>query len=229
MKSLSVKTTKWETVFGWIYFVLQLFLIPVALVLINGLLPHPLSVAGLNIVLFCLNFLCVTVIFRKFLWKSLQQSAKTPFLCLRAAFFGLMAYFLASFAISALVLFLRPDFRNVNDQAIREMTRENFTPMAICTVLLVPVAEESFFRGLIFQGLYNKSRVAAYLVSTLAFAAIHIVSYVGTYDMELLGLCLLQYLPAGLCLGWAYAKADSIWAPILMHITINQIGIFAMR
>jgi membrane protease YdiL (CAAX protease family) len=39
----------------------------------------------------------------------------------------------------------------------------------------------------------------------------------------------VQYLPAGLALAWAYEKADTIWAPILMHMTINQISITFMR
>ena len=42
-------------------------------------------------------------------------------------------------------------------------------------------------------------------------------------------LCFVQYLPAGLCLGWAYARADSIFAPTLMHMIINLIGMLAMR
>ena len=45
----------------------------------------------------------------------------------------------------------------------------------------------------------------------------------------LLALCLLQYLPAGLCLAVAYEKSDSILCPILMHTVINAIGVYAMR
>ena len=42
-------------------------------------------------------------------------------------------------------------------------------------------------------------------------------------------LSFLQYVPAGLCLAWSYEKADSIWAPILIHIAVNQMGNLAMR
>jgi len=82
---------------------------------------------------------------------------------------------------------------------------------------------------LIFRELYGKSRWAAYLVSIAAFAAVHIIGYLRVYSpMELL-LSFLQYLPAGLCLAWSYAKSDTIFAPILIHTAVNAIGISAMR
>ncbi len=220
---------KRELLWGWIYFALQLLVLPTALVLLNRLLPRPLSLALLNILLYLLNFVSVCLIFHSFLWKSLQGSMQAPFRCLRYAFLGLLLYYLGSYAVTALVVWLRPDFANVNDQAILGMAQEHYGLMSLCTVFLVPVTEELFFRGLLFQGLFRKSRVAAYAVSSLCFAVIHITPYLGSYDLGLLGLCLLQYLPAGLALGWAYQKAGSIWAPILMHITINQIAISVLR
>jgi len=39
----------------------------------------------------------------------------------------------------------------------------------------------------------------------------------------------VQYLPAGIAFAWAYEKSDTILTPILMHISINQIGIAALR
>ena len=66
-------------------------------------------------------------------------------------------------------------------------------------------------------------------MSSLVFASIHVIGYIGLFDWQTLCLCLAQYLPAGIALAWAYEKADTIVAPILMHITINQIGMLAMR
>ena len=126
-------------------------------------------------------------------------------------------------------MLISPDFFNVNDSAISTMVDQNTDLMAIGTILLAPVAEELFYRGLIFRGFYNKKPILGYLVSTLAFASLHVVGYIGLYSPLHLLLCLLQYIPAGICLGWAYAKTDCIFAPILMHIAINQIGILSMR
>ena len=92
-------------------------------------------------------------------------------------------------------------------------------------VILVPLVEEVLYRGLIFRNLYRSSQVAAYLVSMAAFAAIHVLAYIGSESVTTLVLCFLQYLPAGLCLAYAYRKSDTILAPILMHIAINQVAL----
>ena len=55
------------------------------------------------------------------------------------------------------------------------------------------------------------------------------VGYIGSADLITLCLCFMQYLPAGITLAWAYEKADTIAAPMLIHIMINLIGTTAMR
>lgn len=229
MKKLSVTMTRTETLMGWIYYPIQLLVLPFLIALANLLLGNLLSDSWINIVYFSVNFLCIFLIFRHFLIENAKVAAETPFRCLRCAVVGIIAYWLLSYVVQIFILVVDPDFFNVNDAYISSITQENYSFMALGTVLLVPVAEETLYRGLIFGQLYNRNRLAAYLVSSAAFAVIHLLNYFGRYDPLLLALCFLQYLPAGLCLGWAYANADSIWAPILMHITINQIGILSMR
>jgi len=226
---LSISMTRNEVRFGWAFFLFQLLILPSLLVTVNQMLNRPLSVAALNFSLFAINFLCTTVIFHRFLLASGRRALALPFRCLRMAFFGLLLYYAGIFLVSFLINSLRPDFANANDANILELTQENYPLMAVGIILLAPITEELLYRGLIFHGLHSKSRMAAYAVSTLAFAAIHVVSYVGTLDWGLLGLSFVQYLPAGLSLAWAYEKSDTIWAPILMHITINQISITFMR
>lgn len=225
---LSVTMTATEQITGLIYLVVQILLLPYVLFQGNLLLGNPLTVTQLNFVAFCIDFLCVTLIFHNFLLASVKDALTRPWGCLRAAFLGLILYWVASFLVNNFIAAVYPDFYNVNDASIAGMTRENYTLMAIGTVILVPVVEETLFRGLIFRGLYNRHPVLGYAVSALCFGALHVLGYIGRYSPVHLLLCLIQYLPAGLCLGWAYVKADSIWAPILMHITINQIGILSM-
>lgn len=229
MKKLTVSMTKIETILGWIYLPIQLIAIPLLLVIVNLLLGGPLSEAEINFVFFCLNFICVTVIFRHFLGESAKHALSDPFRCLRSAFFGFILYWVLNLVLGFIILKLYPVFFNVNDDSISGLVQENSALMTFGTVLLVPVAEEVLYRGLIFRGLYNRNHLAAYIVSTAAFGALHVVNYIGLYEPLHLLLCFVQYIPAGLCLGWAYARADTIWAPILMHITINQIGILSMR
>lgn len=220
--------TKIETILGWIYLPLQLLIIPALIVLVNLLLGSPLSDAEVNFVFFCINFICITGIFWRFLRDSAKVALKNPFRCLQGAFFGFVLYWLLNIALGYIIMLLYPAFYNVNDSSIDALVQENSVLMTFGTVLLVPIAEEVLYRGLIFRGLYNRSRIAAYTVSAAAFAALHVVGYIGFYEPLHLLLCFMQYLPAGLCLGWAYARADSICAPILIHITVNQLGILSM-
>ena len=131
--------------------------------------------------------------------------------------------------IVSLILRISPDFINVNDATVIALFDEHPALMTVATVLLVPITEETLYRGLLFQGFQRKSRVLAYCLSAGIFSAIHVMGYVGQYDMLTLGLMLLQYLPAGIALAWAYEKADTIVAPILIHIIINLISITALR
>ena len=229
MKKLSVSLTHNETFWGWIWLPVQLIALPIILELLNLLLGQTLSVAETNFLFFCINFIAIAVIFRKFLLQNGKIALSAPIKCLRYAAIGLMMYWLLSYVYSIFLFWVSPNFANVNDSAIGSMTQQNYSLMSFGIVLLVPVAEETLYRGLIFGSLYNRNRVMAYVISIVAFAALHVVGYIGYYPAKQLLLCFVQYLPAGFSLAWAYAKADSIWAPILMHIAINQVGILSMR
>ena len=229
MRKTITAPNKAETIGGFIFLAVQLLVLQTALLFINMLLPVPMTEAMLNFLFFSINFISVAVIFRKFLIRCGKNALSAPLACLKTAFLGFVAYWISSIFISALINSVYPEFFNVNDSNLSQMTQDNFLLMAIGTVLFVPVAEETLYRGLIFGKLYNTSPILAYIISTLAFAALHIVGYIGLYEPAHLLLCLLQYIPAGFCLGWAYAKANSIWAPVFIHISINLIAILSMR
>lgn len=229
MKKLSVPMHKSELLWGWLYFILQLTVIPVAITLVNMFLGEPLSEAELNFLFFFVNFGSVVFIFWRFLLENgkIALSDVTQVIASAAIAYGI--YWVLSFLIGVVNVVLYPDFSNVNDDSIGSLVQENSALIGFATILLVPITEEVLYRGLIFRGIYNRSPILAYIVSTLAFAAVHVVGYIGLYDAKLLLLCFLQYLPAGICLGLAYAQANTIWAPILIHIVINLIGILSMR
>ena len=58
----------------------------------------------------------------------------------------------------------------------------------------------------------------------LFFAAIHTWQYALLVPWQTLLLSALQYLPAGVALGWTYEKAGNIWAPFLVHAFINALS-----
>ena len=222
----SVGLTQQEIKWGAICFVITLFLLPMLLQHGNALLAKPLSASRLNFVYYCINFAAVVWIFRSFLWNSLKAGLRNPF---SVIWYGLLGY-LGSEALGELLLIATylvfPSFVNMNNQSIAAMVGQELHLMALATVILVPVAEETLFRGLLFRGLYGKNPAAAWLTSMVAFSAIHVVGYIGTLEPLHLLLSFIQYLPASYCLCWTYRQTGTILSPILMHMIVNAMSIY---
>lgn len=223
------KFTPNETVFGFIYFLLQLLIIPGILLAINMMLPNPMPEAMVNVWFFAANFLVVLILFRRFLGKNLRVVREHPWHVLRWAGVGLLIYMAGNGIFTFVTTAFFPGFANINDTAIMEMVQENFGLMTLGTVVFVPLAEECFYRGLIFRGLYDKSAVFAYILSMVLFSLAHVVGYVTMADFGTLVLCFFQYLPAGFALAWCYRRSGCIYAPILVHMAVNQTGMLLMR
>lgn len=228
-KKLTVTPTNRQLLLGAAYTVLSLLVLPNLLSFAVTYFSIPLSVGMLNFSFFVLNFAVTVGIFYKFLLASIRDLRRKLARILGIALLALGLYWIGNLALSLFILTVEPAFINVNDSAIAVMASKDYGLLAFGTVLLVPIAEELMFRGVLFAGLYNRSRIGAFAASTLVFCSIHVMGYIGLYPPRILLLCFLQYIPAGLCLGWAYAKTGNIFTPILMHTAINAIGILAMR
>ena len=226
-KALTISTTKHETIFGWIYLAFQMLALPEILSWANEAMR--LSEAELNFCFFVINFIAVLLIFNKYLSRSFSQVFQHPSYFIQAVILGFVAYYACSWGMNKLFSWIAPGYTNANDASIAALSKGNFFLMAIGTVVLVPPVEECFYRGLVFRNLYGVSRPAAYLVSMAVFAFIHIIGYIHSYTPWQLILCFLQYLPAGLCLAWSYAKSDTIFAPIVIHALVNAWGIGLLR
>ena len=159
----------------------------------------------------------------------MRQFAAHPLPLLASALAGFAVLFAADQAVGLLLRIAAPEFSNVNDQALGLMIRQNPPLMLICVGFLVPVAEECLFRGLLFVPAYGRNPRAAYALSVLFFAAVHIVGYIGLYPPATLALCFIQYLPAGLILCWSLARSNSLAAPILIHCAVNLTGFLTLR
>lgn len=227
-KRLSIAMSRQETALGWLYIPFYLLLtgqlLSMAFLALGWPVDTPQGMARLNGGFYLVNFLAALVIFRRFLAKSLVQVGKGFWGFLQAVILGLVMYYVGSLALAGLKDWLAPDLQNVNDANIAGMVAAQRWIMLAGTVLLAPLAEECLIRGLIFQGLHRRCRWAAYALSTLAFCCLHVYGYVGAYPPLTLALCALDYVPAGIALAWAYEKADTIFAPILMHCLINAVA-----
>ena len=226
---LSISTTRRQTLLGWAYWLISLFVLPSAFETINNQLATPLPESVLNLIFFSVNFLAVVCIFHGFLWESLKAAAEKMWKCLGIAALGIAVHYAALWLITQCNMAIKPGFSNVNDNSILNMLDERTPLLAFATVFFVPVAEETLYRGLLFQTMQRRNRLMAYIMSVALFSSIHVMGYVGVYDPLTLTLCFVQYLPAGISLGWAYHKSGSIFAPIAIHAAVNAMGIAAMR
>ena len=85
----------------------------------------------------------------------------------------------------------------------------------LAVVILAPIAEEIFFRGVVFNALLREGgRRWAYIGSSALFAVIH-VSLVALVPIFLLGLAL----------AWIYQRTGNLLAPMAMHATVNAISV----
>ena len=227
--TFSVPLTKHQFIGGYLYLAAEFLVIPTLLRYLIDTFFQGASDATVNFLYYLINFCAVWLIFRGFLTRNLGILRNHFLRFLGCALLGLTLYWASSIVMTNLTYALMPEFTNVNDASIAVITQDGFLLMAIGTVLLVPTAEECLFRGLMFRGLWDKGRFLAYAVSTLCFCAVHVAGYIGTYDLPLLAMCFVQYLPAGLILAWSFEKSGTIFTPILIHSVINAIGIYTMR
>ena len=216
-----------EGILGWCYLLLCQTLLPYLLNFIFTAAGITLTGAQLNLAYFGINFLVVAAIFHRFFIRTGREILdRTLRIILTAA--GLFAiYLLVNQLLGRFILWLRPDFFNANDQSVAAIAENHYVLTLVCTVFLVPVAEECLHRGAIFGSLFSWNKIAAYAASAAIFALVHINLLVG--DPGMVALRFLQYIPAGLCLAAAYHISGSITAPILIHMAVNAIGILALR
>ena len=225
---MTLTLTPSEKRLGGLYLLLQMLAIPFAVTLACTALGRP-SEALINLICFFLNAALAAVVFRRLLVRSWHRAARDLRRTLLIAARGLGLYWLLNAALRVLILALRPDFANANDAGINAMLDEYPVLMTVAVIFLAPLAEECLFRGWLFTGLAEKSLPLAYLVTCGCFSAAHVVGYLNVYDPLSLVLCLLQYLGPSFVLCHTCRKADSLAAPLALHMLINALGCILLR
>jgi membrane protease YdiL (CAAX protease family) len=129
---------------------------------------------------------------------------------------GVVAW-IGSTAILVLVGWLLEQLGQPPEAGAAELAIEMVNPVLVvlAVVILAPIAEEVFFRGVVFNAwLREGGRRYAYIGSAALFAIIHI-SLVSLIPIFLLGLAL----------AWVYERTGSLLAPMAMHATVNGISV----
>ncbi len=226
-----------EIIGGIIYWPCYLLVTQVVLALVLHLLGINIAAQPgfllLNLLFLAVNFVVVAIIFHRFLWQQAKVACRQFGRTLLYVMAGLGLYFASNLllgaALNVVTTALDLEITNINNEAVQQMARQSYLPMLLMTVICAPVTEECLCRGLLFCGLYGRSRFWAYLLSMLAFAGIHVYGTAFGQPLVQTLLCLVQYLPAGLWLAWVYRKSQSIWASILLHGAINLAAMLMVK
>lgn len=211
-----------EQIAGFCYLPVYVALLAMGIRFLAGLLKLELTDLQINICWFVLNSIFVWIIFHNFLLRSFRSIRFWEFV--QALILGFVLYYAGDFLFGLIVGWLGLEIGSYNDQNILSLYEQNRAVIIVCSVVLAPMVEETLVRGLVFGTIRRKSRIAAYIVSVLFFAAIHVWQYIPTEGIGPVALAALPYLPAGIALGWTYEKSDTIWAPIVLHGVINAIS-----
>ena len=182
----------------------------------------------LNKVYYLAGFLGTVLLFHRFLADSLKPLTERPGQVFKGVLLGFCLYEFCQIGLSMVYEALWPDLTIPNDENLRALAASDFRLIAAASVLLAPITEETLLRGLVFGGLRERNRLAAYALSALVFAAVHVIGYATELDpVSLIGNLGLYLLPgAALCV--CYEFSGTVWGPILLHAVINGIGVWAL-
>lgn len=220
--SLGPNLSKAETVAGFCWLPFYVALLARGLRFLSDYFGLGLTSLQLNLCYFVINCAVVWIIFHRFLLRSLRDIRFWELV--QALILGFVLHYAGSILLSRILQLLQLEVVIYNNQTILELASQNHTVMLICSLLIAPVVEETLVRGLVFGTIRRKSRIIAYAASILFFAFLHIWQYWSSHDPGSVALAALPYVPAGIALGWTYEKANTIWAPILLHAIINAIA-----
>lgn len=213
--------TREETVSGWIWMAVQFLLLGSAVTALAA----PLGLMKINFLYHLISACATALIFRRFLSGSIRTFRQETRRVLLTAAACLGVYYLLSTALGAVIFAVDASFSNVNDNTVTGFLRSDPVLTSAATIVLAPISEELLFRGLVFYRARRLGKWAAYVISVAAFAAIHIMGYVGSFSAPRLLLCFLQYIPAGIVLAAGMDATGSIITPMLIHACINAVAV----
>ena len=220
--------TKTQTVFGWVYLLAHVALLPLLLGLLKIYSPEPIDDARINLIYYCIGVVfCLTVTFT-FLRRSYDRLADNLRRCILTMALALLMDYALSGAAALVLMLVDGVTQDPNTEAIMGMAQESGAIKA-AGIFLAPIVEEVLFRGVLYGSLRTRSRAWAYIVSVAAFSLYHVWQYaVAAGDAKML-LYAVQYIPVSIVLAWAYERSGTIWTGIFFHMGFNALSFCALE
>lgn len=219
-----------EQIAGTVFFVIYLVVLPFATAplfrLAERLLGTDIPSALQNAVYYYTLFAVTLIIFHGFLGRTTRNLLDNFGNACKAVVMGLIGLYGLNELVYRLTRLLVNNRTNLNDTTISAQIHDAPRVTLLIVVLLAPFVEEVLFRGLVFGNLKSRSRLAAYLVSCLLFALLHVWQFaVVRQDITYFAL-MVQYLVPGLVLAWAYDHTGTLWSSVFLHAAANALSVW---
>lgn len=222
------RMTQTQAVLGWFYLPLHFALLPMFIGMFVYFARVSLSGVAVNKIYFGFGIVFVLAVMGSWLRRNFDILLDAPgrfALCLAI---GFAADYALSIAVQLVLMLALGAAENPNNAELAELAGADFSAMMGISIFLAPLVEETLFRGVVFGTIRRKSRVAAYAVSALLFALLHVWQYVLIEGDARLFIYMLQYLPVSLVLAWQYERSGSIWTPIAFHTLFNALSFYML-
>ncbi|WP_245185253.1 type II CAAX endopeptidase family protein [Flavonifractor sp. AGMB03687] len=204
---------------GWVFFALYVFLFPWLMGWVQRSYQGEFPVAEANVVYYLIIVALTFVV----LWSYLKLSFRLLLDWLPENLFAFVTGLVGGEILTFLANLIPLPVQNPNLMSYPE--QYYFAPAAtiLILVVLMPLVEEVFFRGLLFTTVRSYSRALGYVLSVAVYAfycAAQFVYAYGMLDLRYL-LLMIQYVPMALALTWCYDRGGSIWSAIALHMVFN--------
>lgn len=222
--------TPLERALGGIFFALYLIVLPfVADPLFAGLsrlIGQEISDPVRNIVFYYTLFALTLVIFWHYLGNTTGQFFSSFWKTMGAVCVGMVTFYGLNELICRLLRYFIPTLTNLNDVTISAQVQDAPRATAMIIIFFAPFVEEVLFRGYIFGNIRSTNRIAAYIVSCLLFALLHVWQFAVVHQNLSYFLLMLQYLVPGFVLARAYERSGNLWGSVLLHAFVNALAVW---
>ncbi|MBR3704847.1 MAG: CPBP family intramembrane metalloprotease [Oscillospiraceae bacterium] len=231
-KAASSPMTALERTLGGVFFSMYLLVLPFAAdALFAGLcrlLGRDLPDNVRNMIFYYTLFALTLVIFWHYLGHTTSYFLSNFWKTLAAVCTGMVGFYgLNEISYRVLDLILGR-ITNLNDIAISAQIHDAPRSTLLIIIFLAPFVEEVLFRGYIFGNLRATSRTAAYIVSCLLFAFLHVWQFAVIHRDLSYFLLMLQYLVPGLAFAWTYERSGTLWGSVLLHAAVNALAAWSV-
>lgn len=221
-----------EQIAGTAFFVIYLVVLPFVTAplfrLVSVLLAVDIGEALQNMLYYYILFAVTVIIFHGFLGRTSRKLLDDLGGACKTLAAGIIALYGLNELVYRLTNLLLRNQTNLNDTTISAQIADAPHMTLLIVIFLAPFVEEVLFRGLVFGNLRAKSPLAAYLVSCLLFALLHVWQFAVVNQDITYFLLMVQYLVPGLVLAWVYDHSGTLWAAVGLHAAANALSVWPL-